>query len=92
MIPVENETSKNAWMDSKTCTKTTGEHTCQRVGYICNSKGFGKGDEFSPGQMTIKLMVGEERHSFSGRLREQEETERHQVDLSVGLNLNCWKH
>ena len=88
---MENETSKNAWMDSKSCTKTAGEHTCQRAGHICNNKGFGNGDEFSPGQMTIKSTVGEERHSFSGRWREQEET-RHQVDLSVGLNLNCWNH
>ena len=68
MNPVENETSQNAWMDSKTYTKTPGENTCQGVGYICNKKGFGNHDSFSPGQTTIKLMAGEERHSFLGEI------------------------
>lgn len=73
-------------MCNKICTKTTGEHTPAKgldtaVRWCpCNKKGIGNGDEFSLGEMSMKLMADEGRHSFLRRLREQNEGERHHLN------------
>lgn len=64
-------------MCNKICTKTMEKHTPAKsldtaVRWCpCNNKGIGNGDEFSLGEMIMKLMADEGRHLFLRRLRER---------------------